>query len=376
VTRGYRALPAPLLLVVAILILWVVPPLCRRLTISSGVEPGVCSDGRGPLVGPEVIVWFVLACVGGLGLLAFASDHLVVGACSLAERVGVPALAIGVVLMGFGTSAPEAMVAVLSSLGGDPGVSLGDITGSVIANLTLVLGSGALVAPVAVVATVIRREAVLTLAATVAFVLALQDGLGYRDGVVLFGLLAAALLLMLRWAGRGSAVASTSEQLADEVDELVEQEAARPIRVELAVTVAALLGTLAGAQALVWGAVHLASAAGVSDGVIGVTLVAIGTSLPELVTTVQAARRRQHDLLVGNLLGSNLFNCLGVAGVVAVLAPGHPIGPELRGTGSLAMLATSLLALAFMRRGLRITRFEGGALLASYAALLPLIAAG
>lgn len=323
-----------------------------------------------------MIVWFILACVGGLGLLAFASDRLVVGACSLAERVGVPALVIGVVLMGFGTSAPEAMVAVLSSLRGDPGVSLGDVTGSVIANLTLVLGTGAVIAPVAVGATVIRREAVLTLTATAAFVLALRDGLGYRDGLVLFGMLAVGLLLMLRWAKQGSAVAAASGQLASEVDELIRSEPSRSVATEAAVTVTAMLGTLAGAQALVWGAVHLASRAGVSDGVIGVTVVAIGTSLPELVTTVQAARHGQHDLLVGNLLGSNLFNCLGVVGMVAVLAPGHPIDPELRTTGALAMLATSLLALAFMRRGFRVTRLEGGALLSTYAALIPLIAAG
>jgi cation:H+ antiporter len=321
-----------------------------------------------------VIVWFILACAGGLGLLAFASDHLVVGACSLAERVGVPTLVIGVVLIGFGTSAPETMVAVLSSLRGDPGVSLGDIAGSDIANLTLVLGAGAVVAPVTVGATVIRREAVLALTATVAFVLALRDGLGYRDGLVLYGMLALALLLMLRWARQGSPVAAASGQLAGEVDELVQGEPSRSVAVAVAVTVAAMLGTLAGAQALVWGAVHLASRAGVSDGVIGATVVAIGTSLPELVTTVQAARRGQHDLLVGNLLGSNLFNCLGVAGVVAVLAPGQPIDLGLRTTGSLAMLATSLLALAFMRRGFRVTRVEGGTLLAAYAVLIPLLA--
>lgn len=321
-----------------------------------------------------MIVWFVLACAGGLGLLAVASDHLIVGACSLAERVGVPALAIGVVLMGFGTSAPETMVAVLSSLRGDPGVSLGDVIGSGITNLTLVLGTGAVVAPVAVGASVIRREAVLALVSTVVFVLALQDGMRLRDGLALFGVLAVALLLMFRWATRGSPVAAASGQLASDVDDLVLEESARPVGVETAVTVAALLGTLAGAQALVWGAVHLASRAGVSDGVIGVTVVAVGTSLPELVTTVQAARRRQHDLLVGNLLGSNLFNSVGVAAVVAVLAPGHPVDPQLRSTGSLAVLATSLLALAFMRRGFRVTRVEGGALLITYAALIPLIA--
>jgi cation:H+ antiporter len=275
--------------------------------------------------------------------------------------------------MGFGTSAPETMVAVLSSLRGDPGVSLGDITGSVIANLTLVLGAGAMIAPVAVRTSVIRQEAVLALAATAMFILALRDGLGYPQGLALLGMLAAALVLMLRWATQGSPVAATSEQLASDVGELVRDELSRPVAVEVAVTVAAMLGTLTGAQALVWGAVQLASRAGVSDGVIGVTVVAIGTSLPELVTTMQAARHGQHDLLVGNLLGSNLFNCLGVAGTVAVLAPGHPVDLELRTTGSLAMLATSVLALAFMRRGFRVTRVEGAALLVTYAVLIPLI---
>jgi cation:H+ antiporter len=275
--------------------------------------------------------------------------------------------------MGFGTSAPEAMVAVLSSLRGDPGVSLGDITGSVIANLTMVLGAGAVIAPVAVGTTVIRQEAALALAATAMFVLALRGGLGYPQGLALFAMLAVALLLMLRWATQGSPVAAASEQLANEVDELVRDELSRTITAEIAITVAAMLGTLAGAQALVWGAVHLASRTGVSDGVIGVTVVAIGTSLPELVTSMQAARHGQHDLLVGNLLGSNLFNCLGVAGVVAVLAPGHPTDPALRTTGALAMLVTSLLALAFMRRGFRVTRTEGAALLVTYAVLIPVI---
>lgn len=341
-------------------------------------------------------ITFPLAVVAGLALLAYSADHLVLGASRVAARLGVPALVVGVVVIGIGTSAPEMLVSGLAAAHGAADVGVGNVVGSNLANLTLVLGVAALVNPLTVRSTVVRREVPLSLAASGLFAVLLQDGLDVRDGVVLAAAMGAALVLLLRWTSRdrragdeANRVPSALEPagpdpaLAEEVVELIEEgadgvgpdpdafAASARLRPEVLRTLAGLVGTLAGAQLLVWGAVGIADATGLSGGFVGVTIVAIGTSLPELLTAAQAARRGQSDLVVGNLLGSNIFNALTVGALVALLAPGVEVGDVLVRTGSVVMMGAALLSMLFMWRRYTVTRVEAAVLVASYVAVLP-----
>lgn len=317
-----------------------------------------------------MLVVDVVVCVLGLGVLARAADVFVAGAAALAQRLGISSVTVGVVVIGVGTSAPELLVSGIAARAGAADVGVGNIVGSNIANLSLVLGVAALVAPLPVRASVLRREVLLALAATAAFGWLLRDGLDRLDGVVLVVLLAVALVLLARW-GR---VAPGGEELAGEVREYLAPEQARRLRPEVLRTLLGLVGTLVGAQLLVTGATGIATAAGLSGGFVGLTIVAVGTSLPELVTAAQAARRGESGLVLGNLLGSNTFNALGVGAVVAFTAPGAPVPAGLRGAGVVVMLAVSLLAVVFMRRRMAVTRLEGALLVAGYGALVPLLA--
>jgi cation:H+ antiporter len=279
-----------------------------------------------------------------------------------------------VVVIGFGTSAPELLVSGLAAAGGSPSIGVGTVIGSNIANLSLVLGAAALVAPISVRADVVRREAPLAFGASVAFAVALQAGLTRLSGVLLLVLLAGSLTLLVRWALQARATAGEgSEDLREEVDELLSTDAGRPLSRVSVQALAGLVGTLFGAEALVWGAVGVAHAAALPEGFIGATIVAVGTSLPELVTAAQAARRGETDLIVGNLLGSNLFNALAVGGVVAVIDGRTAVGSGLRVVGVAVMLAVSALAMLFMRRRFRVIRWEAATLIAVYVAGLPLL---
>lgn len=306
----------------------------------------------------------VVLSVAGLGLLTVAADHLVTGAGRLAARLRVAPVVVGVVVIGLGTSAPEFLVSGLAAGRGDAGLAVGNLVGSNVLNLTLILGVAALVAPVAVKSTVVRREAPLSVAATVLFAGVAAAGLSLAGGVVLAVATAAALVVLVRLARQ----ASPDPELADEVTEFLDTG---PLAWEVTRLVLGLAGTLLGAQLLVANAADIAGRLGVPQVVIGFTLVAVGTSLPELVTAVQAQRRGETDLLVGNLLGSNLFNSL-VGGAVVGLAVG---GDAVRaGVGLLAaMVFVSLLSWALLFRGYRVSRVEAGVLLVAYAASLPLL---
>jgi cation:H+ antiporter len=321
--------------------------------------------------GDGVSVLHVLGCIGGLIALAVASDHFVAGSSAIARRWGVPALVVGVVVIGFGTSAPELLVSGSAALSGAPGVGVGNVVGSNIANLSLVLGAAAMVRPIAVGSVVLRRQMPLSLVASAAFGIAVQDGLTRVEGVVLAVLLVAGLFLMLRWARQTSG----SEELVEEVEEYVEDESVgRRPSVEVVRTLLGLAGTLAGAQLLVWGAIGVAEGAGLSQDVIGMTVVALGTSLPELVTAIQAARIGETDLVIGNLLGSNLFNALAVGGLVALVRPGTVGGPELVHLGVGVMLGVTITAMVLMRRGQHVNRIDGAILVITYVVTLFLVA--
>ncbi len=306
----------------------------------------------------------------GLVVLAVASDQFVVGAARLARILDVPPLVIGVAIVGFGTSAPELLVSALAAVGDEPAVAVGNVVGSNLANLTLLLGVGALLTPLAVDSRVVRREAPVAVAATVAFAVAVQGGLTRPEGFVLLVALAAALAVVLR---RGEA----SDPIGPEALELVGEDGAVPAHrrgPEAVRTLVGLVLTVAAAQVLLTGALDVADRIGLAAGVVGATLVAIGTSLPELVTVVQSARRGEPDLIVGNLLGSNVFNALGVAGVAGLVGPAALDAPELTTVATAAALVAALAAWALMRTGGRVSRTEGAVLVIGY--LVAVVALG
>ncbi|MFI5896150.1 calcium/sodium antiporter [Actinoplanes sp. NPDC051513] len=311
----------------------------------------------------------VAGAIAGLVLLTFAADHLVLGASRLARRLRISPVVVGVVVIGLGTSAPEFLVSGLAAARGDTGLAVGNIVGSNILNLTLLLGLAAIIAPIPVASRVIRREVPLAFAAVALFgLLAVVAGLDVLTGVVLAVAGVAALWLLVRWARAGRAEAG----LVDEVEEFVARpdEPGRRTWTEAVRAVLGLLGVLAGAQLLVDGASAVAESLGVSQLVIGFTLVALGTSLPELVTSVQAQRRGESDLVVGNLFGSNLFNSL-IGGAVIGFADGATAyaGVVLVVT----MILSAGLAWLLLMRGLRLTRLDGVVLTVGYAMVAPLL---
>jgi cation:H+ antiporter len=277
------------------------------------------------------------------------------------------------IVVGFGTSAPEMTVSAISTATGNPGIALGNAYGSNIANIALILGLTALIRPVQVHSRVLRSELPLLFAATALAGFQLMDGVISRlDAAVLLGAFAA-LLAWTLWTARRQ----PTDALAHDVDlELKERDTGAGRNT--AWLVVGLVVLILSSRLLVWGAVNVAQQAGVSDLVIGLTIVAVGTSLPELASSIVAARRGEHDLAFGNILGSNLFNTLVVVGLAGAISP-LPVAPELlaRDLPMVAGLTLALLVFGYGFRGPgRINRIEGGLLVAAFVGYTLLIIAG
>lgn len=322
----------------------------------------------------------------GLFALARGSDAFVLGAARLSSAWGVSPVVVGAVVVGFGTGMPELFISGLAAAEGSLDLAVGNVIGSNMANLTLVLGVGGLLARPEVVPRVLRREAPLSFVAVALFAVLVQGGLTVLDGVVLLLALCGAVWALLRSDRVAEQAAAESpvereaeEELVEEVEELLEDERGpaeagprNPSGRDGLRTAAGLAATVVGAQLLVTGAGSIAADLGVSEGFIGLTLVAIGTSLPELVTAVQSARRDETALLVGNVLGSNVFNSLAVAGVAALLAPGPLDDPGVTVVAAGAMVLIAGLAWLFLGLGGVLRRWEAVVLLSIYAVTLPL----
>ncbi len=257
---------------------------------------------------------------------------------------------------------------MIAAAGGDLDVAVGNIIGSNIANLSLLLGVGALIIPLGVGSATVRRELPITVAAMVLIALFLQRGLSRWEGAVLLS----AMITTLWWLWVNSQEPG-SDPLGAETETFADEPDHHSIRTEALRTAGGLIGTVAGAQLLLWGAIDLADRAGLGRGFVGATLVAMGTSLPELVTVVQSARRRETDLIVGNLLGSNLFNALAVGGLVGLVAPGTVGDRSLTIIAAGAAVVVAIVAAAAMVTGHRIVRREGLVLIAGYLVIVPLL---
>lgn len=319
-----------------------------------------------------------LYILGGLALLAAGGESLVRGAVQIAERLGVSPLLIGLTLVGFGTSTPELVTSVQASLAGSPGIAVGNVVGSNIANILLILGASALVFPVRVTSAALARDGVLAAAVAAALV---GVGLFWRldrlVGAVFLAALAAYLVHAWRQESAGTTDhgAAFDKALAFEgahpeglhgVNAAAPGSGARGMLVSAAMLSGGIVLVVLGGRLLVDGAVALARALSIGEEVIGLTIVAVGTSMPELVTSVVAALRRQGDVAIGSVLGSNIYNVLGIAGATALTAPTEVPAP-IAAFDAPAMLLVSLLMLAVARTGWRVGRREGAGLLALYA---------
>ena len=306
----------------------------------------------------------LLAIAAGLVLLVWSANRFVDGAAVTADYAGMPPLLIGMVVVGFGTSAPEMVVSALAASQGNPGLALGNAYGSNITNIGLILGITAVIAPIAVHSQVMRRELPILSLVTAFAAWQLFDGeLSRLDA---FGLLIV-FALLLGWS-IWSAIRSPSDPMASEVSAELSTQS-MTIRKALFWLVAGLVLLIISSRILVWGAVDLASAFGVSDLIIGLTIVAVGTSLPELASSLIAARKGEHDLALGNILGSNLFNTLAVVGIAAMISPMAVASEVLtRDIPVMAALTVALFILGYGFRGPgRINRLEGALLLAAFA---------
>jgi cation:H+ antiporter len=299
----------------------------------------------------------------GLLLLFFGAEALVRGSAAFARRVGLTPLVIGLTVVAFGTSAPELAVSVDAALEGNGGLAAGNVIGSNITNIALILGASALITPMAVHAQVIRVDIPLMILISLLVAVACIDGsLGRIEGAALTLGLAAYLSFAVILARRETSLA-VREEFGSDVP-----QATRSVWVEIVLMVSGLALLLLGADWLVDGAVKIARGLGVSDAIIGLTLVALGTSLPELATSIVAALKRHTDLAVGNIIGSNIFNLLGILGIAAWVMPLKLDG--IHTTDWLAMIAVSVLILPLARSDSLLKRWEAVLLLVVYAGYL------
>lgn len=308
----------------------------------------------------------VLAILGGFILLVWSADRFVEGAAATAKYAGMPSLLIGMVIVGFGTSAPEMVVSAMAAIDGNPDLALGNALGSNIVNTGLILGLTAIITPILVQSKIVKKEIPLLLLIGLALGYFLWDGVLTRFESVLLLL---GFFLLIGWS-IFSAMRGKGDTLESEMDnELVEH--AMPIKKAVFWLVLGLVLLIVSSRVLVWGAVSIAEALGVSDLIIGLTIVALGTSLPELAASIIAVKKGEHDIAIGNVVGSNMFNLLAVVGIAGVISPMTSLSADVLSRDWLVMMAMTL-ALLFMaygfRRAGRINRFEGAGLLVAFCA--------
>ena len=307
-----------------------------------------------------------LAIVAGFILLVWGADKFVEGSSATASNLGVSPLIIGLTIVGFGTSAPEMLVSLMAALNGNPTLAVGNAIGSNITNIGLVLGLTALIVPLTVKSTTLKREyPIMFVIMLIAWYLILDNNLNQMDGWILITLmfLTLGLITFLGIKDQKNAKDPLIKEFEDEIP--------KGMSMSLAIFWLILgMGILLfSSKILVWGAVNIAQAYGVSDLVIGLTIIAIGTSLPELAASIAGALKGEHDIVIGNIIGSNIFNLLGVLGIPAIVAPIAELPETVLDRDYLLMMGLSIalffVAFGFNGKG-RINRYEGGLILASY----------
>ena len=313
------------------------------------------------------MIFYLASIVFGFALLVWSADRFVDGAASTAKHLGMPSLLIGILIVGFGTSAPEMVVSAIAAYEGNPGLALGNAIGSNIVNIALILGITAIVAPIAVNSKIVKKEIpLLLLIVLFTGYLLLDNTLTFFEGVILL----AGFFALVLWSVF-AAFRSRGDSFEDQMD-IELNEDIMSLKVGIMWLIFGLILLIASSRLLVWGAVGVANSFGVSDLIIGLTIVALGTSLPELAASVMAARKGEHDIAIGNVVGSNMFNLLAVIGIAVIIAPMNSIPLEVLQRDWTIMLlltiALFVMAYGFKGRNGRINRVEGTILILCYAA--------
>ena len=315
----------------------------------------------------------IVAVILGLAVLVWSADKFVDGAVGIAEFCGMSTLLIGMVIVGFGTSAPELTVSAISASQGNPEIALGNAYGSNIANIALILGATALISPILMQRSVIRGDLPNLLVVSILSIFLVCDGSVARwNGVILLVVFAMAMGYSI-WREMRKKESQTREG-----EDLSEAKEKPSLGKSILWLVLGLVLLVASSRALVWGAVEIARTLGVSDLLIGLTIVAIGTSLPELASSIAAARKGENDLALGNIIGSNLFNTLAVVGLAATISPMDEIESVVttRDMPLMIALTVALIVLGYRRKGDgRLNRIAGAILLAIYVGYLALLIA-
>ncbi len=306
-----------------------------------------------------------LAIIVGFILLIWSADRFIVGAAATANNYNVPPLIIGLTIVGFGTSAPEMMVAGFAAYNDSPSLAIGNALGSDITNITLVLGMAALISPLNVQSRIIRKELPILLLVTLVAIALMSDmTLGQFDGFILASL----LFLLMWWITRQGLRNQFEDALTEEIIE--ELPGKMPTSHALFWLIIGLILLTVSSKILVWGAVNIATDLGISELIIGLTVIAIGTSLPELAASITGALKNEDDLAIGNVIGSNLFNTLGVLAIPGLVSPSTLNESVLYRDLPIVFILTIMLfvmAYGFRGRG-RINRIEGGILLSAFIA--------
>jgi len=310
-----------------------------------------------------LLAQYIFAIIAGFIVLVWGADRFVYGAAGTARNIGVSTLVIGLTIVGFGTSAPEILVSVIAALDGNPGIAIGNALGSNIANIGLVLGATALVSPLLVSSKILKREfPIMLFAMAVVLFLVYDLQLGWIDGLILLSGIVAFTVWLIKISRSKDKDTTLLHEFESEIPHI-------PLKNALLWTAAGLALLLVSSQVLVYGAVNIAKYFGVSDLVIGLTIIAIGTSLPELATSIMSAIKKEHDMAIGNIIGSNMFNLLAVLGIPAIISSPIPLATEVITRDYMMMLGLSialfLFAYGFKGPG-RINRFEGSLLLLGY----------
>lgn len=310
-------------------------------------------------------VLFTVAIIAGFAILIWGADRFVDGAANIATNLGVSPLIVGLTIVGFGTSAPEMLVSALASFDGAPALGIGNALGSNIANIGLVLGITILVSPLAVHSDTLKREfPLLAFIMGLALLLMWDQYLGFIDGLILFSGFIITLF--------GMAYLAVHSSNSDPLEREFKEEFSAPSMTTKQSVVSFLIGLVAlliGSKALVWGATGIATLLGVSDLIIGLTIVAIGTSLPELAASVISALKNQHDIAVGNIIGSNMFNILAVLAMPGLIQP-SPLDINILQRDVPVMISLFVMLYFFARIGKdgKLGRFAGSILLVTYIA--------
>lgn len=303
----------------------------------------------------------MIAMIVGIALLVYSAEFFIEGSSTLALRFGMPKLLVGMLVIGIGTSAPEIVVSVLSALNGSPGLALGNAYGSNITNITLVLGATALISPLFIQKSLVKGDFLILIGVTALAIFQLLDGQVSRlDGVILLGALVVFLVFQIYMAKLNKS----------DNDELPNMTGFK-MNTALAKLIGGLVVLVLSSRLVVWGAVEIAKIAGLSELIIGLTIVAVGTSLPELVSSIIAARKGEDEMALGNVIGSNIFNTLAVVGVPAVIAQ-MTVAKEVVSRDMVVMAGVTLLLFVLcvfaVRGGQKLGRGVGGVLLSIFVA--------